>query len=63
MQVTSTDLSLYEHEDSTVQFHFDDDDDLDRLEQYDFEFYDDELLTTEDDACDDDAGMKQLVEQ
>ena len=47
MQVTSTDLALYEHEDSAVQFHFCDDD-LDRLEQYDLEFYDDELLTTED---------------
>ena len=46
MQVTSTDLALYEHEDSAVQVHFCDDD-LDRLEQYDLEFYDDELFTTE----------------
>ena len=43
LQVTSTDLSLYEHEDSAVQFRFDDDD-LDRLEQYEMEFYDDKSI-------------------
>ena len=62
MQITSTDLSLYEHEDSAVQFHFCEDD-LDRLEQYDLEFYDDELLTAEDNVFDDDAAMKQMIEQ
>ena len=36
MQVTSTDLDLYEHEDNAVQFEFQDTD-LDRLEQYDFD--------------------------
>ena len=62
MQITSTDLSLYEHEGSAVQFHFCEDD-LDRLEQYDLEFYDDELLAAEDNVFDDDAAMKQMIEQ
>ena len=42
-QVTSTDLSLYEHEDDAACFRFEEDD-LDKLEQYDLEFYDDGCL-------------------
>ena len=53
-QVTSTDLELYEHEDTNVQFQFDNDD-LDRLEQYEMEFYDDEFLASEDTGCADRA--------
>ena len=53
-QVTSTDLDLYEHEDSAVQFQFDNDD-LDRLEQYEMEFYDDEFLVSDDSGANDDC--------
>eukprot|EP00435_Cladocopium_sp_Y103_P070046 s334_g34.t1 len=47
LQVTSTDLSLYEHEDNAVQFQFSNGD-LDRLEAYDLESFDDEFLAEED---------------
>ena len=46
-QVTSTDLSLYEHEDEAVCLHSEQDD-LDKLEQYELEFYDDEWLLQDD---------------
>ena len=55
-QVTSTDLDLYEHEDSAVQFKFDNSD-LDKLEQYEFEFYDDELLATDGSDTNDSAEL------
>ena len=58
-QVTSADLELYEHEDANVQFQFDNDD-LDRLEQYEMEFYDDEFLALEDTGANDDTEMAQL---
>ena len=58
-QVTSTDLELYEHEDSAVQFQFDNDD-LDRLEQYEMEFYDDEFLASEDTGFNDDIEMAKI---
>jgi hypothetical protein len=40
LQVTSTDLGLYEHEDAPVKFDFNNDD-VDRMEKYELEFYDD----------------------
>ena len=41
-QVTSTDLSLYEHEDQSASFTFKDDE-LDELEAYEMNFENDEL--------------------
>lgn len=61
MQVTSTDLELYEHEDSAVRLDFSEDD-LDRLEQYDIEFYHDEWLAVEDQQCNDDEMALILKE-
>ena len=61
-QVTSTDLDLYEHEDSAVQFQFDNDD-LDRLEQYEMEFYDDELLVSDDSEANDDGEMARILQE
>ena len=40
-QVKSTNLELYEHDSATFDFH---DDDLDRLDKCEMEFYDDEFL-------------------
>ena len=60
LQVTSTDLSLYEHEDSAAHHEFSNDD-LDGLEQYDLEFYDDEYLAEDDNNVDDDMS-KALAE-
>ena len=57
-QVTCTDLSLYEHQDEPVTFHFDESD-LDCLEEYDMNFYDDEWLDT--DAIDDKEALQQLT--
>ena len=57
-QVTSTDLSLYEHEDEPVTFHFYESD-LDCLEEYDMNFYDDEWLDM--DAIDDKEALRQLT--
>ena len=57
-QVTSTDLDLYEHEDSAVQFKFDNSD-LDKLEQYEFEFYDDELLATDGSDANDSTELSK----
>ena len=60
-QVTSTDPSLYEHEDSDVQFQFDCNE-LDKLEQYDMEFYDDEYLQSSNDSdADIQAALKELT--
>ena len=61
-QVTSTDLDLYEHEDSAVQFQFDNDD-LDRLEQYEMEFYDDEFLVSDDSGANDDCEMARILQE
>ena len=61
-QVTSTDLDLYEHEDSAVQFQFDNDD-LDRLEQYEMEFYDDEFLVSDDLEANDDREMACILQE
>ena len=43
MQITSTDLNLYEHEDAAVKVDFSLEE-LDSLEKYEMEFYDDELF-------------------
>jgi len=61
-QVTSTDLDLYEHEDSAVQFQFDNDD-LDRLEQYEMKFYDDEFLVSDDSEANDDCEMARILQE
>ena len=61
-QVTSTDLDLYEHEDSAVQFKFDNSD-LDKLEQYEFEFYDDELLATDGSDTTDSTELSKMIGQ
>ena len=45
--VTNADLSLYEHEDEPVKFHFDEQD-LDQLEQYELEFNDSKRLEEDD---------------
>ena len=56
-QVTSTDLSLYEHEDQPVKFSFHADE-LDELEEYDWNFHHDDFYDT-DEMLDDDMS-KQL---
>ena len=56
--VTSTDLDLYEHEDEQVRVSLENPE-LDSLEEYDMEFYDDEWL--EADSCDDNAAMQKLM--
>ena len=61
-QVTSTDLELYEHEDAEVSFQFDDSD-LDRLEQYEMEFYDDELLASDDAGVSNDDEMARILKE
>jgi hypothetical protein len=61
MQITSTDLELYEHEDAAVQFDFEDAD-HDKLEQYEFEFYDDEFLESES-SDNQDAEMARILQQ
>ena len=58
-QVTSTDLSLYEHKDQAVSFTFKDDE-LDELETYEMNFGNDELYD-DGDWIDDDAIMSQLT--
>ena len=59
-QVTSTDLELYEHEDEKVSFTFDDQD-LERLEEYELSFDDD----WQDDNLGDPVNLdeKQIIEQ
>eukprot|EP00435_Cladocopium_sp_Y103_P048243 s97_g14.t1 len=61
-QVTSTDLSLYEHEDDAVRFQFEDDE-LDRLEQYDFEFEDDEWLVLDELSADASFDLKNAIKE
>ena len=56
-QVTSTDLSLYEHEDNPVAFSFQQDD-LDELEKYDMNFDEDYYAGVE---ADDDASLQELT--
>ena len=46
-QVTSTDLSLYEHEDQPVKFSFHADE-LDELEEYDWNFHHDDFYDTDE---------------
>ena len=58
-QVTSTDLSLYEHEDQAVSFTFKDDE-LDELETYEMNFENDELYD-DGDWMDDEAIISQLT--
>ena len=62
LQVTSTDLDLYEHEDAAVHFKFDNHD-LDKLEQYEFEFYDDELLATDGSDSSDSTELSKMIGQ
>ena len=57
-QVTSTDLSLYEHEDNPVAFSFQQDD-LDELEKYDMNFDDEDYCA--DVEADDDAALQELT--
>eukprot|EP00435_Cladocopium_sp_Y103_P016294 s1770_g4.t1 len=57
-QVTSTDLSLYEHEDQPVSVSLEDDD-IERLEDYEFTFGDDEFY--DDSVCTDEEALKQLT--
>ena len=57
-QVTSTDLSLYEHEDSPVSFSFQQDE-LDELESYDMIFDGDNYY--EDTDFGDGAGLQELT--
>ena len=61
LQVTSTDLSLYEHEDSPVKFDFSHDD-VDEMERYDMEFYDDQLLQEDDPCFAGDANMSKIMD-
>eukprot|EP00435_Cladocopium_sp_Y103_P069525 s313_g33.t1 len=61
-QVTSTDLSLYEHEDDAVCFQFEDDE-LDRLEQYDLEFEDDEWLVLDELSADASFDLKNAIKE
>ena len=60
--VTSTDLSLYEHEDEPVKFHFDEQD-LDQLEQYELEFNDSERLEEDDWSSSMDDNVKDVIKQ
>ena len=63
MQITSTDLSPYEHEDAAVKVDFSLEE-LDSLEKYEMEFYDDELLERSGNSTtDDDAQVAKLIEQ
>ena len=57
-QVTSTDLSLYEHEDNPVAFSFQQDD-LDELEKYDMNFDDEDYYAGVE--ADDDASLQELT--
>ena len=57
--MTSTDLSLYEHEDETLSFSCQDSD-LDELEAYAMIFGDDEVYD-DGDWIDNDAILKQLT--
>ena len=61
-QVKSTNLELYEHEDAAVTFDFHDDD-LDRLEKYEMEFYDDEFLQADDNSLTTDSNMSEIIKQ
>ena len=60
--MTSTDMSLYEHEDSPVKFDFSHDD-VDDMEKYDMEFYDDQFLHEDDPCLVSDANMSKIMEQ
>jgi len=62
LQVTSTDMSLYEHEDSPVKFDFSHDD-VDDMEKYDMEFYDDQFLHEDDPCLVSDANMSKIMER
>ena len=62
LQVTSTDLSLYEHEDSPLKFDFSHDD-VDEMEKYDMEFYDDQFLQEDNPCLADDANMSKIMDQ
>jgi hypothetical protein len=62
LQVTSTDLSLYEHEDSPVKFDFSHDD-VDEMEKYDMEFYDDQFPQEDDPCLAGDANMSKIMDQ
>ena len=57
-QVTSTDLSLYEHEDDPVSFAFNNDE-LDELEEYELNFSNDEL--SDNQTLSNDEMAKQLM--
>eukprot|EP00435_Cladocopium_sp_Y103_P039005 s2111_g10.t1 len=57
-QVTSTDLSLHEHEDQPVSFSFENED-IECLEDYEFTFGDDEFC--DDSICTDEEALKQLT--
>ena len=57
-QVTSTDLSLYEHEDDPVSFAFNNDE-LDELEEYELNFSNDELYDSQE--LSNDELTKQLM--
>jgi len=62
LQVTSTDLGLYEREDAPVKFDFNNDD-VDRMEKYELEFYDDQFLHEDDPSSMEDANMAKIMEQ
>jgi len=62
LQVTSTDLGLYEHKDAPVKFDFNNDD-VDRMEKYELEFYDDQFLHEDDPSSMEDANMAKIMEQ
>ena len=57
-KVTSTDLSLYEHEDDPVSFAFNDDE-LDELEEYELNFSNDEFYDSQE--LSNDELTKQLM--
>jgi len=57
-QVTSTDLSLYEHEDNPVAFSFQQDE-LDELEKFDMNFDDEDYFA--DMESDDDVALQELA--
>ena len=62
LQVTSTDLSPYEHEDSPVKFDFNHDD-VEEMEKYDMEFYDDQFPQEDDPCLASDANMSKIMDQ
>ena len=60
--MTSTDLNLYEYKDSPVKSGFSHDD-VDEMEKYDMEFYDDQFFQEDDPCLAGDANMSKTMNQ